>query len=109
MNDEKDEAREAASRIMSTIDKAADKAVIMCFAMKYVIGIAVYALLKRFVNDMMAEAWMALAFAYVVYSHELVISALVKADIVNKMISENQKDEDDEEKDEDTGQQDIES
>ena len=108
MDENRSEAEEQAeaSRIMNIINKAADKAVMTCFAVKYAIVIGMYMFLKHFVNDIASDFWIAFALAYAIYSYELVISALVKNSIINKITSEN---EDEASKKEESRQQDVEN
>lgn len=102
MNGE-NEAENAASKIVSIIERATDKAVLICFSIKFVLAIAIYALLKRFVNEIAAELWMTGVLAYALYSYELVISAFVKVDVMKKLLDESlpEKDESDDEEKED--------
>lgn len=90
MNDQpSNNAGSVADAIASIIEKAACKAMLICFAIKFLTAISVYALLKKFINDAIAELWMTVVFAYVLYSHEHAISTLVKVDIMNKILDEN--------------------
>ena len=83
---ERERAKDVANDVMNAINTAADKAVVSCFSLKYAVAVSVYIILKHFLNDIFADLWIAIVLAYAMYSYELIISVLVKKDIINKVV-----------------------
>ena len=82
-------------------EQASRRAVLICFALKYAIGIGIYILLRNFVGQVYGEAWMALVFAYALYGQELYISTKIKEGLVKSILSEQNNEEKDNEDSED--------
>ena len=65
--DEKDDAETLASNIVNSLNAAISKAIIICFAVKFLISISLYVILQQFVNQSMAELWMLCVFGFMLF------------------------------------------
>lgn len=101
--DGKDDAEMIASKIANALSIAASRVMMTCFVLKFLIGVSLYVILQRFVNQPLAELWMLCIFGFVLFKYELLISAIIKNDLLNKMTSG----DGDEEKDDKPEQEDI--
>ena len=71
-----------------SFERASKIAVLICFAMKFIIVVA-GCLLLRHVNEAAADLFMLTALAYSFYGHELYINMKVKEELVRKVIAGN--------------------
>lgn len=99
MDNKKDNLVKDLASVMTHItdpsyEKASKKAIVICFALKFVIAVA-GCMLLRHVNEALADLFMLLVLAYSLYGHELYISMKIKENIVQNVINENLKKEDD--------------
>ena len=74
----------------SIIEKAASKALVIAFSIKFVIGIALYVVIKRFVGLDAAELFMVCAFAAVLYTSEKLINDQLKSALIDELSNEQQ-------------------
>lgn len=102
--DEKDDAETLASNIVNSLNAAISKAIVICFAVKFLISISLYVILQQFVNQSMAELWMLCVFGFMLFKYETLISAIIKTDLLKKTINGDEN----EEKDKDSEQEDVE-
>lgn len=69
-----------------TFEQASRRAVLICFALKYAVGIGIYIALRNFISPVYGEAWMAFVFAYALYGQELYINTKVKEGLVKSIL-----------------------
>lgn len=97
-------AKTLAHMSSDSYERSSKYAVLICFAMKYVLAATIYIAARNFVGQMFGELWIALVLAYALYGHELYISLKIKEELIKSFLKKQQRDEkeDDEEDEEDT-------
>ena len=72
----------------SAFEKASHRAVLICFALKYLLSIGMYIVLRNFAFAGLDELWIAIVLAYSLYGHEMFINMKVKEGMVKSILAE---------------------
>ena len=99
-----------ASKITSALDSASSNVTLLFFAVKFLACSAVYVLLKNFCSQAAAELWMLAVLGFILFKYELLIGAVVKAELLKKMIDgeeDNGSEETEEDKEQSSRQEDL--
>jgi len=92
-----DDAKKTASKIVTALERAATKTVLMLSSVKLLIGAAVYIILKNYVNQAAAELWMICLLGFAFFKYELLMSAVVKSELLKEMDDGDLEEEEDDE------------
>ena len=84
---EKEEAKNIADKIMNALNAAASKAVLTCFTLKFLVSMSLYVIFQRLFSQVIAELWMVCIFGFTLFKYELLISAIIKTNMLSKMIN----------------------
>ena len=72
----------------SEFENAAKKTIAICFAIQYVLAIAIYMLLRHLDAGFLTDLWIALVFAVGLYGREKYVNIQVKREIISKAFQE---------------------
>lgn len=97
MNVNEDDAKKTASKIESALEKAATKTVLLLSSGKLLVSAAVYIILKNYVNQAAAELWMTCLLGLAFFKYDLLMSAVVKAELLKEIGEEDAEDEEEQE------------
>ena len=89
--------KKTASNIVAALERAATKAVLILSSIKLLISTAVYIILKNYISQDAAELWIVCLLGFVFFKYELLMSAVVKFEMLKETDDEDVEEVDDEE------------